>query len=171
MKVTFLDLPSFKDGKRVEKVFGCTHTVYPIPNVFSLTMASILENEGYETEYYDVSNEKWSKKKFIDFIEKDESDLYVIHSVNLSMDSDIKNAKLIKNIDSSSRVIFTGPAPTYFPNKFLENKDFFVIKGEPFEPIRDLVKKLSKNTLENNKEFFYSKEERIIKNENDVDLD
>jgi len=57
MKVTFIDPPDFLNKKNIERVFGCTYSLYPIPNIFSLTMAAVLEKEGFRVNYIDMANE------------------------------------------------------------------------------------------------------------------
>jgi hypothetical protein len=44
--VTFLD-PPVERGQRIpERVFGCTYGLYPIPNIFLLYSAAVLEDRG-----------------------------------------------------------------------------------------------------------------------------
>jgi len=71
------------------------------------------------------------RNKFLRFLEKDNSDILSIHSVNLSKDSDLLALKKIRNIKDGIPVVFTGPAPTWEPKDYLLDENTFVIRGEP----------------------------------------
>ncbi|RJP28133.1 MAG: radical SAM protein [Candidatus Omnitrophota bacterium] len=142
MKVTFLDLPNFLGRQNVERVFGCTYTLYPMPNIFSLLNAAIIRDSGIKVRYIDMANEGWKLKKFTRFINNDDSDAYVFHSVNLSVKSDIFAHSLIRREKPSVALIYTGPAPTYFTGSFLTDNNTFVVRGESDYTLRDLVLRL-----------------------------
>ena len=102
MKITFIDPPDFsgkinppltkgRQGgvRNIERVFGCTYSLYPMPNVFSLSSAAFLENNGFAVSYLDMANEGRRINRFKKFLLSDDSDAYVFHSVNLSLRSDL----------------------------------------------------------------------------------
>ena len=165
MKISFIDPPNILNNKNVERVFGCTYSLYPIPNIYSLYNASILEGNGFKVNYIDMANEGWTKKRIYDFIEKDKSDVYCFYSVNLAMDSDILLAQQILKKRKDVYIIFSGPAPTYFFEKFLKDERIFVIRGETEETILELI-----YCLNNNEPYYhikgisFLKEEKIFNN-------
>ncbi|NQU73928.1 MAG: radical SAM protein [Candidatus Omnitrophica bacterium] len=140
MKVTFIDPPDFLNKKNIERVFGCTYSLYPIPNIFSLTMAAVLEKEGFRVNYIDMANEGWRLNRFREFLKTDDSNAYCFHSVNLSKTSDLRAASEIKDIKKDVFIIFTGPAPTYFPEDFLKDKNSFAIRGESEFSLLELMR-------------------------------
>ncbi|MCM8792088.1 MAG: B12-binding domain-containing radical SAM protein [Candidatus Omnitrophica bacterium] len=144
MKITFIDPPNFFHKRNIERVFGCTYSLYPIPNIYSLYNAAVLEKDGFLVNYIDMANENWSKRRILNFIEKDDSDIYCFYTVNLSMDSDIRIAEEIRRRKGDAYIIFCGPAPTYFDKRFLKDESIFVIRGETEETILELIRCLKK---------------------------
>lgn len=130
MKITFIDPPNFLTNKNIERVFGCTYTLYPMPNIFSLSCAAVLRAGGFEVKYIDMANEHWCQKKAEYFLKNDNSDMYVFHSVNLSIKPDMFFYKKAKAIKNKSFFVFSGPAPTYFPEDFIKDHGTFVVRGE-----------------------------------------
>ena len=51
MKVTFLTPPSLDGFKPAERTAGCTRVVYNMVNIYELTVAALLEKEGYDVYY------------------------------------------------------------------------------------------------------------------------
>jgi radical SAM superfamily enzyme YgiQ (UPF0313 family) len=149
MKITFLDPPNFLGKKQIERVFGCTYSLYPMPNIFLLSCAALLANKGFLVRYLDMANEGWNKAKFKDFLSSDESDVYVLHSVNLSIQADIFVHGLIREAKNNVFIVFTGPAPTYFPQDFLKDSNTFVIRGEPEEALLELASTLKEGRAPN----------------------
>lgn len=143
LKVAFIDLPSLSRGNRPERVFGCTHMLYPLPNIFSLSTIAVLEKNGFLVNYFDAANEEWNFKKFVKFISNDKSDVYCIHSINLTKKKDIELFGQIRNIRPDAYCIFSGPAPTLEPEYFLKDKKTFVVRGEPELTYLDLLESLS----------------------------
>ncbi len=143
MKVTFIDPPNLKGRKGFERVFGCTYSLYPIPNIFSLSAASVLDKNGHGVAYLDMSAEAWNAAKIRRFLASDDSLVYVLHSINLSMDSDMVFHRLIRESSKRRAVVFCGPAPTYFANFFLKDRDTFAVRGETEVTLLELVRSLS----------------------------
>jgi radical SAM superfamily enzyme YgiQ (UPF0313 family) len=138
-KVTFL-IPPPLDGKPpVERVFGCNYGIYPIPNIFALIAAAVLEQEGYEVRYIDAPVLKWEEKDLLSFLNNDKSDLYCFYTVNLSIDTDIITIEYIRRGKGDIPVVFMGPAPTYQPEIFLKYNNIFVIRGEMEITLKELA--------------------------------
>ncbi|MFH0926699.1 MAG: radical SAM protein, partial [bacterium] len=144
MKITFFDPPNSKGKESVERVFGCNLTIYPVPNIFALTTAAVLRNEGHQVNYIDAANSYWTKSQFEDFLRNDDSVVLSIHSVNLSKEIDLMALEMIRDIKGSTLVVFTGPAPTYQPNEFIKDKNVYVIRGEPEFTFTELINELAK---------------------------
>lgn len=144
MKITFIDPPNYKTKISVERVFGCNLTIYPIPNIFTLTIAAVLKDNGYQVGYIDAANLGWREKRFLDFLKHDDSDILSIHSVNLSQEADLEAFRRIREIKGSTPVVFTGPAPTLKPADYLLDEYTFTVRGEPEFTFLELVNKFSK---------------------------
>ncbi|MDL2223427.1 B12-binding domain-containing radical SAM protein [Bacteroidales bacterium OttesenSCG-928-M11] len=131
MKITFLIPPSPEKIQPAERTAGCTTVVYPMINIYELTIAALLEKEGYEVSYKDFVKEKNTWAEFDNFLRNDESDVYIFWSVNLSMSTDICSAQLINQYSPRSFILFIGPAPTYYIKEFLALQNAVVVRGEP----------------------------------------
>lgn len=149
-KITFLTPPPL-DGKRpVERVFGCNYGLYPIPNIFLLTAAAVLEKEAFLVSYLDAPVDKMKKDDFLSYLENDQSSAYCLYTVNLAINTDKLAFEYIRKIRKNIPVIFVGPAPTYSPEIFLKDQNTFVIRGEFELVLLELMNYLSKGekTLE-----------------------
>lgn len=132
MKVTFLIPPVLDGGAPAERTSGCTHVVYPTPNVYELTVAALLEaQEGVEVAYRDfVYDGKGSRAALVSFLEEDDSALYSLWTVNLSLANDIAVAELIHRLRGEAVVMMVGPGPTYFTSQCLQDERTAVVRGE-----------------------------------------
>jgi len=139
MKVTFLIPPPLDKKKVPERVFGCSYGLYPIPNIFILTFASILRKDGNEVSVLDAPIMKMKKQDFFKFLLSDKSDCYIFYSVNLSLDLDIYYAQKIRELKKDCSIIFCGPAPTITPESFLFDTNSYVVRGEPDYTLSELV--------------------------------
>ena len=148
MKISFIDSPNWKGKESVERVFGCNLTIYPVPNIFTLTTAAVLRNKGHQVNYIDAANYYWTQLQFENFLRKNDSDILSIHSVNLSKEIDLLTLEMIRAIRGPIPIVFTGPAPTYMPNEFIKDKNAYVVRGEPEFTLAELVNELSKPPLE-----------------------
>jgi radical SAM superfamily enzyme YgiQ (UPF0313 family) len=81
----------------------------------------------------------WNAEKLSIFLREDRSDVYVMYSVYLSQEIDRATCGLIKEINPEAYVIFIGPAPTYYPEKYLITDKSFVIRGEPEITLAHLI--------------------------------
>ena len=129
-RVTFL-MPPPLDGKEpVERVFGCNYGLYPIPNIFALTAAAVLEEAGFEVRYIDCPVLGWSEADFRRYLSADDSDMYCFYTVNLAVETDRRAHAMIRRLRGGVPVAFVGPAPTYTPEVFLMDSGSFAIRGE-----------------------------------------
>jgi radical SAM superfamily enzyme YgiQ (UPF0313 family) len=142
MKITFIDPPNFLEKKPIERVFGCTYSLYPIPNIFSLANAALLAQEGFKVNYIDMASEGWHRGRLNAFLKTDNSAAYVFYSVNLSLAPDLLAYELIRKIKKDVFIAFCGPAPTYFARDFLRDKNTFVVRGEPEFTLLELIQSL-----------------------------
>lgn len=140
MKITFIDPPNFLNRNNVERVFGCTYSLYPFPNIFSLSNAAILEKDGFDVRYIDMANEAWGIDRLRRFLKQDPSDIYVFHCVNLSIQPDLRVYEEIRDIRKETALVFSGPAPTYFARDFLKDNKTYVIRGETEFTILELAR-------------------------------
>jgi radical SAM superfamily enzyme YgiQ (UPF0313 family) len=145
MKITFIDPPKEDKQPSVERVFGCTYTLYPIPNIFNLYVAALLKQKGIEVAYKDAAAENLSRKRFLRFIQEDNSDIYYIHSVNLALSSDIRLSRDLLRLNKGARIIFAGPGPTYFTQDYIYNQRIYVVRGEAEVTTLELINRLKEN--------------------------
>ena len=139
MLITFVDPPNLLGKSNIERVFGCTYSLYPFPNIFSLYNAAILEENGYEVKYIDMANQGWRISKLRKFFKEDKSNVYVFHSVNLSIRSDLDVYERIRRFNDQVFLIFCGPAPTFFSEVFLKDEKTFCVRGEAELTILELI--------------------------------
>lgn len=132
MKVVFVTPPPLKKEKIPERLFGCSYTVYSMPNLAILYPAAVLRKRGIEVKIFDGL--KTEREEFWQKIPK--ADFYLFHTVLLSAPGDIKTAK---KISQKSKVIFFGPHPTYTPQDFLLNENCLVARGEADFLIADMI--------------------------------
>lgn len=137
MRVTFLNPPVWPGTRPVDRVYGCTYALYPIPNIFVLGYAAVLEARGHSVWFLDAPNERVRPQRFRAFLEQDRSGAYVFHSVNLSQGIDLRAHAMVRALHPEAWIIFTGPAPTDRPDEFLVDERTFVARGEPDYILRD----------------------------------
>ncbi len=166
MKISFLIPPPLDDSPPAERVFGCNYGLYPIPNVFILYVAAILENHGHKVKYVDGPIQKWSKKDFEEFLRKDDSEIYSFYTVFLSENTDKIAHKIVREIKGNVPIIFFGPQPTYMPEKYLIDENTYVVRGEPEYTYLELVDAIeTKKELKKIKGISYKLDGKIINNE------
>ncbi|HOX27870.1 MAG TPA: radical SAM protein [bacterium] len=142
MKITLLTPPPL-DGKRVaDRVAGCAYGLYPVPNVFELTAAAVLERDGLRVRYANFPIDGGDEAAFRAFLESDDSDIYAFYTVNLTRETDGIAAKLIR-ARGKTPVVFYGPSPSYNPDEFLMDGDCYVVRGEPEASFSGLAARLA----------------------------
>lgn len=129
MKICFLIPPEPIAETPAERSAGCTRVVYPMPNIYELTVAALVESKGYNVSYNDLTNS--NSEGQLDFIRRDDSDIYTIWSVNLSRDADFAARDAILALKPGAKVIFLGPGATFFPKLYLTDPRVIIVRGEP----------------------------------------
>lgn len=122
MKISFV-IPPVETGRTPERLYGCTYQVYPQPDLPLLYAASSIE--GHEVTVRDFPVEGFSYKDFLKWMDEDDSEIYVLHTVPISKDIDLKAAQ-----NTRKDCIFFGPGPTAEPEKFLIRDNSYVLRGE-----------------------------------------
>ena len=166
MKITFLIPPTFNKERPAERTAGCTTVVYPMMNIYELTIAAILEEEGYRVFYEDFISTKRDIQSLKRFVQEDRSDIYIFWSVNLSIKNDVEASRLIQEYVSGASIIYLGPAPTFSPKEFLQySLKQVVVRGEPDVTIKELCRRIAfKETYGEVKGISYLTAEGEIKN-------
>lgn len=176
MKITFVVPPVLNNSKPTERSSGCTFMLYPMVNIFELTVAAVLEKEGHIVKYTDCVEQKWKQYAFERFLTKNNSDSFCIWSVNLGIQNDLLAHQLIRKYHPKAFIIFMGPAPTFSAEIFIRDNHTFVIRGEPEISTAELVNALNiHSSLGEIKGISYKKENTIVHNMggillNDLDL-
>lgn len=138
--VTFLTPPPLKSARAAERVAGCVYGLYPVPNIFILYAAAVVREAGHTVRFKDCAMEKMRRSGFEDFIRGDDSAVYVFYTVNLAMETDLEALRIIREIRKNPPlVIFFGPCPTAFPDRFCA-PDALVVRGEPEATFGDLAR-------------------------------
>lgn len=144
MKLTFLVPPVLDQQNPAERTAGCTRVVYLAPNIYELTVVALLEKEGFHNiNYRDFVYNRESRDVFSNFMKDDDSDIYYIWTVNLSLENDLLALNLIRQYNPNAYVVFMGPGPTYFTAKCLQGEKEIVVRGEPELTILELTCKIA----------------------------
>ncbi|MDE7343870.1 MAG: B12-binding domain-containing radical SAM protein, partial [Muribaculaceae bacterium] len=144
MKLTFLIPPCYDHKQPAERSAGCTRIVYPMINIYELTAAATLREAGHEVAYRDFVYDGKEPEAFDRFLSRDLSDAYLIWSVNLSLESDLKAVEHIRMFHRTTPVILMGPAPTYYMHRALYDSNTYLVRGEPELTLLELMESLAK---------------------------
>lgn len=140
MKLTFIVPPCFDHKQPAERTAGCTRVVYLAPNIYELSVAAVLEqNKDYQVCYRDFVYHKTTPEEFGAFFAEDDSDVYLIWTVNLSITTDLAAIGVIRRHRPDVKIVLMGPGPTHFIRKCLVDKDVYIVRGEPEESVKELV--------------------------------
>lgn len=137
MKVCFLIPPEPLAETPAERSAGCTRVVYPMPNLYELTVAALVAEKGFEVEYADLTADDTTTLE--QFLIADTSDAYLIWTVNLSRDADRAARDAILRLRPESTVVFLGPGATFFPQLYLSGKRTAIVRGEPELTVVELL--------------------------------
>ena len=140
MIVTHIIPPVLVGNRPAERSAGCTHVVYPVPNIYELTVAAVLEREGHDVRYRDFTATRHGKGEWQQFLGNDDSDIYIIWTVNLSIANDKKAVAALHAANDRCRMIFMGPGATFYAEKLLNNPADAVVRGEPEVTVVELIK-------------------------------
>jgi radical SAM superfamily enzyme YgiQ (UPF0313 family) len=124
MKIIFL--LNEQNKKNPDRVYGCSYTLYPTPDLATLYNAAVLKKAGHEVLLHRVKNIKDKLPR---------ADIYLINSVILSYKDDLIVARKV----SKKLVFFFGPYPTLYPEKYLKNQNHFILRGETEHYISDAI--------------------------------
>lgn len=146
MKLTFLVPPCFDNKQAPERSAGCTRIVYPMINIYELTLAAFLRDRlSCDADLQDFVYNNALEKDFRDFVSQDKSDFYFIWTVNLSVESDIHAIEIIREYHPNTPIILTGPGSTYYTAKSLIDSNIYIVRGEPEETALELLQALINN--------------------------
>jgi len=138
MIITFIVPPSLDGELPAERTAGCTRLVYPMPNIYELTVAAILESE-HDVRYYDFVLEEENETHLKQFLEEDKSDCYMLWCVNLSLETDLKTIKHIRKYHPDAWIVTMGPGVTYYTQALLVDERVVVVRGEPELTVEELI--------------------------------
>ena len=169
MKITYLIPPRKDKSKNPERIFGCNYGYYPVPNVIILTLAAYLKENGHEFIYLDSPHEGFDEVKFLNYLKKDDSDIYFFFTVHLSKAIDKKCYINLRKIKPEVTVVFAGPVATENPAEFLllepkTDLKTIVLRGETEKIFLNITKYMNVD-ISNIKGISYLDIGKIINNE------
>lgn len=140
MKLTFLVPPCFDHKQPAERSAGCTRVVYLAPNIYELQVAAYLEADSRDTVMYkDMVYHHTTPEALDHFFAADDSDIYLIWTVNLSIDTDLSAIAALRRHRPEVPVVLMGPGPTHFIDKCLVDRNVYIVRGEPEYTAKELV--------------------------------
>ena len=145
MKLTFLVPPVLDGQKPAERTAGCTRVVYAAPNIYELTVLAVLKEDGYEIAYRDFVGFSGNIETFTDFLKQDDSDVYYIWAVNLSIDNDMEAFGIIRRYRPDAYIVFMGPGSTFYTSKCLKDEKTVVVRGEPEATVKEWTARVANN--------------------------
>jgi anaerobic magnesium-protoporphyrin IX monomethyl ester cyclase len=143
MKVTFLIPPVLDGTYDVDRTSGCNYNAYFLPLLPMLYSATLLKGKAERAAILDFPANKKTKQDLREFIEKDDSDVYVFYTVFLCQETDMLVREMIRQARPAAYFVFSGPQPTFAPEVFLDKDDTFVVRGEPEFVTRELIAALN----------------------------
>lgn len=149
MKCSFIVPPCYDNSQPAERSAGCTRIVYPMINIYELTAAAAVRECGHQVEYHDfvtATGAKKGRRDFEAFLEGDNSQAYLIWTVNLSVDSDLEAIAHLRRHHPSAPVILLGPGALYYMSKMLADSNTYIVRGEPEATLCELLEALEKGT-------------------------
>lgn len=161
-KVCFLIPPEPIAATPAERSAGCTRVVYPMPNLYELTVAALVEAKGYKVEYVDLTA---SEKGLREFVGASDADVYMIWTVNLSRAADFDARDAILELRTDAKIIFLGPGATFFPDLYLTDPRVIIARGEPEMTVVELLESFdSGKDLDNIEGLIYLKDGKLQRN-------
>ncbi len=146
MNITILVPPCYDHKQPAERSAGCTRIVYPMINIYELTLAATLRETGrHAIRYRDFVFNGLSIADFTSFLQTDDSDAYSIWTVNLSIDSDLQAINDIRKSHPNTPIVLFGPGATFYTAKCLVDKNIYVVRGEPEATALELFEALSES--------------------------
>lgn len=140
MRLTFVTPPVLVGKRPTERTAGCTHVVYLAPNTYELTVVAMVEQDGkHRVRCRDFVYDKQRRADFVRWLQHDDSDIYLMWTVNLSIDNDLETIALMLEHRPDCRVVLMGPGPTHYTRRCLPDQRVIVVRGEPELTVRQLV--------------------------------
>lgn len=139
MKLAFVTPPVLVGKRPAERTAGCTHVTYLAPNIYELSVVAMVERSAHQVVCRDFVYDKGSRKSFVKWLETDDSHVYLMWTVNLSIDNDLEAIRLIRQYRRDSFIVLMGPGPTHFTERCLIDYNVIVVRGEPEWTTRNLV--------------------------------
>ncbi len=144
MKVSFLVPPVVVGTHPAERSSGCTSVVYATPNIYELQVAACVEQAGHEVRYRDCINHAESIECLLENENTTPADVYMMWTVNLSVDNDIEITRRLHAVLPDAWVVLLGPGATYFSHKCHVDEHTIVVHGEPEQTVVELLEKIDK---------------------------
>lgn len=141
LHVHFLVPPVVIGEQPAERSAGCTHVVYPVPNIYELQVAACVEQK-YAVEYTDCVNHSITINQLLESVAHQPADVYMIWTVNLSVQNDIEVIKRLHQVAPKAWVILLGPGAGYFTNDCHVDERTIVVHGEPEITVMELLDKV-----------------------------
>ncbi|MCD7973618.1 MAG: B12-binding domain-containing radical SAM protein [Candidatus Azobacteroides sp.] len=165
MKLTFLVPPVLDGQKPAERTAGCTRVVYAAPNIYELTVVAVLEAAGYTVSYQDFVYKQAGEEELQTFLKQDQTDIYYIWTVNLSLENDLQALKILREYKPDAYVVFMGPGSTYYTTKALPDEKVVIARGEPEETVKEWTDRIKDNSDWSTVEgISYLKDGKVIHN-------
>lgn len=143
MKLTFIVPPCFDHKQPAERTAGCTRVVYLAPNIYELTVAALLEKNPHDQVCYkDFVYHHTSERDFDAFFSTDDSDIYLIWTVNLSIPTDLSAISVMRRHRPDTPIVLMGPGPTHFVKRCLTDPHVYIVRGEPELTTAELIEAL-----------------------------
>ena len=141
LKVTFLVPPVIVGTHPAERSSGCTRVVYPTPNIYELQVAACVE-QHYQTAYVDCINVPQSLDDFLTKQQSSQADIYIMWTVNLSVQNDIEVTCRLHQTLPEAWVVLLGPGASYFHEQCHVDERTIVVHGEPEMTLMELLEKI-----------------------------
>ena len=143
LQVCFLVPPVLIGEHPAERSSGCTRVVYPTPNIYELQVAACVE-QHHAVSYVDCVNRGISMPDFIEQIQAHPADVYVMWTVNLSVQNDVEVTRRIHAVCPNAWVLLMGPGASWFHQECLIDEHTIVVHGEPEMTVMEWLERIDK---------------------------
>lgn len=143
LQIRFLVPPVLIGEHPAERSSGCTRVVYPTPNIYELQVAACVEQK-HSVSYMDCVNHSVSIDAMIAAIQTAPSDMYIMWTVNLSVQNDIEVTRRIHAVQPEAWVVLLGPGAGWFHKDCHVDEHTIVVHGEPEMTVMELLDKIDR---------------------------